>query len=55
MEGERLEQIKQTHARRAKHTTGFNSINHLLDIQWLIEEVERLRGIVGYIPLEEGD
>ena len=53
MESDRLEQIKQARDLRTENVR--DSIKDLDDIFWLIEEVERLRGIVGYIPLEEGD
>jgi len=54
MESDKLEQIKQLHLLRNEWHTKFEIIAEP-DLEWLIEEVERLRGIVGYIPLEEGD
>ena len=53
MESDRLEQIKQARDLRTENV--MDSIKDLDDICWLIEEVERLRGIVGYIPLEEAE
>ena len=54
MESDRLKQIKQLHLMRNEWHTKFDIIAEP-DLEWLIDEVERLRGIVGYIPLEEGD
>ena len=60
MESDRLEQIRRNFKMLVTHpplptSAGQITAEYRKAVPWLIEEVERLRSIVGYIPLEEGD